>query len=86
MTLDEISKKGQTIYNKQHRVRLEAEHYGHFAAIDVTTSKVYTGRYPEDALDAAKEQAPEGEFFLVKIGSRDAFKTGVYGESEAVKR
>ena len=59
---------GSTVLNLSGSTR------GHFAAIDLSSESAYLGDFPEVALNAAKAAAPDGIFYLIKIGSPGAFK------------
>ena len=47
---------------------------GRFVALDIDTERSYVADFPEDALAMARAAAPNGVFFLVRIGSPGAFK------------
>jgi hypothetical protein len=70
-----IAKRGAEIYDRLYRSDYEKKCRGRFAAIDIESEKAYLGDFPEQALDAGKRAAPTGTFYLVRIGSRAAFKT-----------
>ena len=65
---ERIAKKGMEIYDENHREKMEAEHDGGFAAIDVMGGGCYAGRTPEEALITARDTAPNGVFHLIRIG------------------
>lgn len=71
---EKIAEEGQRLYDERHRARLEVQHRGQFVAIDVTTGDAYTALYPEQALEEARSQAPNGVFHLIRIGAPGAFK------------
>jgi len=70
----EITSKGQEIYERKYRAEFEQRYRGRFAAIDLASENAYLGDFPEEALRDAKAAAPEGIFFLIRIGSSGAFK------------
>jgi hypothetical protein len=80
---DKIAEEGQRLYDERHRGRLEAEHFGEYVAIDVTTGSAYTARFPEQAIEAARRQAPNGVFHLIRIGAPGAFKVS-FGSRHAI--
>ena len=71
----EIAERGTKIYERKYRADYEKKWRGRFAAIDIDSENAYVADFPEQALKAAKTTAPHGIFFLVRIGSRGAFKT-----------
>ena len=73
-TPQEVAKRGEEIYARDHRERLEAESTDQFVAIDVSSGQAYVAPQPEAALEAAREAAPDGVFHLIKIGSEGAFR------------
>jgi len=77
-TPDKIAEEGQRLYDERHRTRLEQEHRGQFVAIDVTTGNAYLAKFPEEAIEEARKQAPNGVFHLIRIGAPGAFKVS-YG-------
>ena len=72
----DIVRRGNSIYREKYSATFEPKWRGRFAAIDIDTEKAYVADYPEQALSEAKRAAPHGVFYLVKIGSIGAFKTG----------
>ena len=70
----EVAEKGEAIYAAKFRENYEAEKLGQFVAIDVLTEEAYVGAQPEEALDLARREAPDGIFHLIKIGSEGAFR------------
>ena len=70
----EVAEKGEEIYAAKFQERYEAEKAGHFIAIDVLTAEAYIAPHPEEALELARRNAPDGIFHLIKIGSEGAFR------------
>lgn len=77
---DEIAETGDRIYKEKFREEYEGQYEGQFLAIDVTSADGYLGQYAEDALAKAEEANPNGDFYLVKVGSPAAFHVGYTGE------
>ena len=46
-----------------------------FAAIDIESEAVYLADLPENALAKARAAAPDGLFYLLRVGSSGAFKS-----------
>jgi hypothetical protein len=70
----EIAAKGAEIYERKYRSEFEREHQGQFVAIDIGTERAFLADFPEEALSVAKQAAPAGIFFLLRVGSSGAFK------------
>ena len=70
----EAAEHGERIYNEKYKAAFEAEHYGKFVAVDVTTEQAYVADSPEGAIDLARKANPKGIFHLVKAGSTGAFR------------
>jgi hypothetical protein len=71
----EITAKGSDIYDRRYRVEFERLHDGEFAAIDIESEAAYLADLPENALARARAAAPDGLFYLVRVGSPGAFKS-----------
>jgi hypothetical protein len=69
-----IVETGERMYAERYQARLEREHSREFVAIDVTNGEAYVARFPEQALQHARAQAPAGIFHLIRIGSPGAFR------------
>jgi hypothetical protein len=74
LTAHDIAAKGAAIYDRKYRAQFEQAHRDQFAAIDIASEQVYLADFPEDALSKAKTAAPNGVFYLLRIGSSGAFK------------
>jgi hypothetical protein len=70
----EIARRGTDIYERNYRADYELKWRGRFVALDIDTERSYVADFPEDALAMARAAAPNGVFFLVRIGSPGAFK------------
>ena len=71
---DKIAEEGQRLYEERHKANLEQNRRGEYVAIDVLTGNAYLGRFPEQAIEEARKQAPNGVFHLIRIGAPGAFK------------
>ncbi len=72
---NKIAEAGERIYSERYKADLEKSHPGEFVCVDVLSGNFYLGRYPEQAMKTAREEAPSGIFHLIKIGSPGAFRT-----------
>ena len=71
---DKIAEEGQRFYDERHRANLERDRRGEYVAIDVLTGNAYVGKFPEQAIEEFRKQAPNGVFHLIRIGAPGAFK------------
>ena len=83
MLPDEIAEAAERIYDARFREKYEGSHDDEFLAIDVINESAYHGKHPEDALEKAQEAAPDGTFYLIKIGAPATFNVGYIGEQQA---
>ena len=70
----QVAERGEKIYNEKFKSAFEAEHFGKFVAIDITTENAYVGDSPEDAIAEGRNANPKGVFHLVRAGSTGAFR------------
>ena len=78
-TGDELSEKGQRLYDERLRERLEPEHKGEFVAIEPDTERYFLGSTGIAALRAARRELPHKLFYLLRVGSEAAYRIGGYG-------
>jgi hypothetical protein len=71
---DKIADAAQRIYEEKYKAKFEPTHTGEFLVIDLKTGEAYFGKFPEDALQQARTQAPNGIFHLIRIGAPAAFR------------
>ena len=71
---DEIVARGEKIYNEKYREEYERRYHDSFVVIDIRSGDVWRSRKPEKAFEAAKKKAPEGVFYLIRVGSPGAFR------------
>lgn len=73
---EDTARRGDEIYERTIRAKVEAEHYGKVVAIDIET-----GAYAveHNALAAARRlhsQHPEAEIWFVRVGHRSLHRIG----------
>ena len=83
MSPEQIAEAAERIYDEHFRAQYEGSRDDEFLAIDVTSESAYHGKYPEDALAKAQEAAPDGTFYLIRIGAPATFNVGYIGEHNA---
>ncbi|MFQ5707620.1 MAG: hypothetical protein ACE5HO_09245 [bacterium] len=75
-TPDEVSSKGEAIYEKQIRNKLESRHKGEFLVIDVKTGKYEID--PDDLVATKRMLAkyPDAVLYGLRIGFPTAYRIG----------
>jgi hypothetical protein len=69
-----VADRGERIYKEQFRDMCEKEYSGQYVVIDILAKRAYVGVFPEEAINKATAEAPNGLFHLMKIGPPAAFK------------
>lgn len=69
-----VSRRGERIYRERYQSEFETKYKGQFVLIDVNDGRAYRGRSEVEAYDSAIDAAPNGEFYLVKVGSPSVYK------------
>lgn len=55
---------------------VEPQHAGRFVVVDVDTGRYAVADQELDAFQQAREQMPDGTFYLVRVGQRAAHRMG----------
>jgi hypothetical protein len=74
---EETARRGDEIYEREVRARVEAGNHGKVVAIDIETGTYALG---ENALAAAKRlrvQHPDAEIWFVRVGHRALHRIGL---------
>ena len=74
-SLDAIAAKAQEIYDQNFKEEFERLYPGQYVAVDVNSEKAYPHENSAGALDSARKDEPHGLFHLIRVGTKDAFKT-----------
>lgn len=77
-TPKEFAAAAEKIYGEKFQQQYEASHLGSFLAVDVTSEQACIGDTAQHALKAAREAAPNGLFYLVRIGVTQPFRSTSY--------
>ena len=72
----EVVRRGEELYNRLLRTRLEADHKGQIAAIDVDSGDYEVGATVLEASDRLRLRRPDAEVFLLRIGDRALYRIG----------
>jgi len=81
-SFDRIASESERLYREKFRKEYEHLPEGEFLAIDPLTELAWHGRHPEEAVNAAMNDEPEGTFHLVRIGHPAAFYVGYSGNGK----
>ncbi len=76
MERHEVSRRGKEIYERSIRREVEPEHDGRFVAVDVESGEYALADDELEAFDRAREKAPEGVLFLIRVGYPAAHRIG----------
>ena len=84
-TTEEIGRRGQELYDREIREKVETEHRGQFLVLDITT-----GEYEIDDSDLvasrrALRKNPDAVLYGVRVGYPAAYRLGV-GSTDPVIR
>jgi hypothetical protein len=82
----EIAAKGSDIYDRRYRSEFERLHDGEFVAIDIDSEAAYVAGLPETALSKARAAAPDGLFYLIRVGAPGAFKSSRMTDASNTRR
>ena len=73
----EVARRGKEIYERDIRAKVEPEQEGRFLVIDVKSGSYALADDELEAFDRAREEAPDGLLYLVRVGDRAAHRLGV---------
>jgi hypothetical protein len=76
LTLDQIVKRGQEIYDQQIRAMVEPEHNGKLLVINVETGEYEMDADAVAAAKRAKARFPDAPLFTVRVGHATAYRLG----------
>lgn len=68
LSAEEICRRGQAIYDRQLKDRLEPAHYGEFVVIHVANADHFVDADEHEALRAARQKYPGELFFIRPVG------------------
>jgi len=68
VTLEDVAKTGQELYDSRLKETLEPESNGRFVAIEPTSGNYFMGGTIVEALENAELRFPNADFHVVRIG------------------
>ncbi|QDU87408.1 hypothetical protein Pla175_07680 [Pirellulimonas nuda] len=72
-----VTHQAKAVYESDLRVRLEADHFGEFVAIEPLSRDFYVAKTFIEAALAAKHASPDRTSFVIRIGHEAAVHLGV---------
>mgnify|MGYP001558820008 CR=1 FL=1 len=82
LSLEELSKLGEKIYNEKLRNSLEKTHMGQYAVIDVSTEKYEVDVDRLNALEKAQKKFGEKLFYIIQIGTSKSPGVNFYSKKD----
>lgn len=79
---EETARRGDEIYDRQVRAKVEAEHCGEVVAIDVETAAYALGETAVAASRKLLAEYPDAQIWLVRIGQRALHRIGFWARQE----
>lgn len=76
LTKEEVVRHGRELYERRIRADVEHEHEGRFLVLDVESGEYSLADDELEAFDLARDKAPEGVLYLMRVGRRVAHRIG----------
>jgi hypothetical protein len=76
---DEITERGQALYDRDIRDRLDASAQGKFLVLDIDTGEYEIDADERAALKRARGKRPDAALYLLRIGHPTAYRLGRKG-------
>jgi hypothetical protein len=71
-----IVQRGQEIYEKDIRPKVESQHYGKFLAVETDSGEYEIDEQEINAIQRARARNPGGQLYLIRIGHSSAYNLG----------
>ncbi len=84
-TTEEVGRRGQALYDREIRDKVEAEHRGQFLVLDITTGEYEIDDSDLVASKRAMTKNPGAVLYGVRVGYPAAYRLGV-GSTDPVIR
>jgi hypothetical protein len=76
MDAKSVAKRGNEIYSRKYKAKLEKSHRGEYLAIDIKNEESFLGNSPGEAAKKAEKKNPRGPFYLLRIGFTSVYRMG----------
>jgi hypothetical protein len=73
---EEFARRGDAVYEKDIRPRLDTDDEGKFAAIDIESGLYEIDEDEQEAGDRLRARVPEAQIWMVRVGSRSVHRFG----------
>ena len=75
-TQEEFARRGDEIYEREIRPRMETTHTNQFVAIDIETGAWETDPNDYTATERLLQKIPDAQIWLAQVGSLSAYRIG----------
>lgn len=75
-TAEETVARGEAIYERDIRSKVEPEHVGRYLVVDITTGDYSISDNELAAFDRAEQKNPNGWFYAKRVGHRAVHRIG----------
>jgi hypothetical protein len=75
-TAEEVARRGEEIYEREIRSKVEDQHRGKFLVLDIVTGAYEIDQDDLAASERLLDRHPESELYGVRIGSPTAYRLG----------
>ena len=80
---EEFAKRGDALYDREVRPRVETDHMGEFVAIDIESGDWELSPDALDACDRLIARRPDSQIWLMRVGHPYVHRIGGHGRSLA---
>ncbi len=74
--MEEAAERGEAIYKREIRSKVESEHDGEFVVIDITTGEYSVSDNELAAFESAGRKNPDGFFYVKRVGRKAVHRIG----------
>lgn len=74
----EVARRGRELYEHDVEPHVEPHHTGRFVVVDIDSGRYTLADHEVDAFRQARQQMPEGTFYLVRVGQCAAHRMGCH--------
>lgn len=74
--MEEAAERGEAIYERGIRSKVESEHDGEYLVIDVATGEYSVSDNELAAFESAERKNPDGFFYVKRIGRKAVHRIG----------
>lgn len=71
---EEIVRRGEELYEREIRARLDPQHRGRFLVLDVRSGEYEIADTAIEAIDRLRSRKPGAMLYILRVGFRTAYK------------